>query len=70
MKVVDSIAGRIVVEHEDGYVFTFQVHDIDALVMELVSISWPVVGPPPDAEDLELGARRLAEAEAKAQGWL
>lgn len=70
MRLRSSAGGKIVVEHEHGYVFVFQIHDIDGLVMEVVACEWPVTGPPPDAEDLELAARHFAEDEARAQGWL
>ena len=69
MKIIESKGGRIVVEHEDGYVFTFQIHDVDGLVMDLNDVTWSTIGSPPDAEELELEARRCAETEAKAQGW-
>ena len=70
MKIVESAAGKIVVEHDDGYVFTFQIHPLDGSVMDLEGVTWPLVGPPPDADDLEMEARRVAEQEAQAQGWL
>lgn len=69
-RVVESRAGRIVVQHEDGYVFVFQVHDLDELHMDLEEVTWSPIGAPPDAEDLELQARSIAETEAKARGWL
>jgi hypothetical protein len=70
MTIISSRAGRIVVEHQDGYVFTFQVHDIDSRMMDLVDAHWAGGLGPPDADDLELQARQIAEAEAIAQGWL
>ena len=70
MRLLSSKAGRIVVEHEDGYVFTFQIHDIDLTVLDLVDVTWAAVSAPPDADDLELAARRVAETEAVSQGWL
>ena len=70
MKVTDSRGGRIVVSHDDGYAFTFQIHDLDGLVMDLEHAAWPALGAPPDADALEMEARRVAEAEARAQGWL
>lgn len=70
MKVIESRAGRIVVQHEHGYTFVFQIHDVEDFAMNLEQVSWPSIGAPPDAEELELKARELAEAEAKAQGWV
>ena len=70
MKITSSNAGHITVEHEDGYVFTFQIHYLDEPVMDLADVRWASVGPPPDADALELAARGLAEREAKEQGWL
>lgn len=69
-RVVESRAGRIVVRHEDGYVFVFQVHDLDELHMDLEEVTWSTVGAPPDAQDLELQARSIAEVEARERGWL
>lgn len=70
MMVIESRAGRVVVLHEDGYTFVFQVHDLDETVMNLEDVTWSPIGAPPDADDLEMQARAVAEAEAKAQGWL
>lgn len=70
MKIVESQGGRIVVSHDDGYSFVFQIHDLDGLVMDLEHVVWLDLGDPPDAEALEMEARRAAEAEARAQGWL
>lgn len=69
-QVIESKAGRIVVRHEDGYTFVFQVHDVDDLHMDLEGVTWSPIGAPPDADELEQQARSVAEAEAKARGWL
>ncbi|MCW6509449.1 hypothetical protein [Lichenifustis flavocetrariae] len=70
VKVTESRAGRIVVQHDDGYVFVFQIHDLDALVMDLEAVTWSSIGAPPDADELEAEARAAAETEARAQGWI
>lgn len=69
-RVIESRAGRVVVRHEDGYTFEFQIHDLEELVMNLEKVTWSSIGAPPDADELEQQARSVAEAEAKARGWL
>lgn len=70
MKLRSSSGGKIVVEHCDGYVFTFVVHVIGGSALDLTDVEWPASGAPPDADGLEQAARAFAEREAREQGWL